>query len=780
MPTRRVLLGVSLVCAANLLLEVSLTRIFSALMFYHFTFFAIALALLGMGASGVYVYVRSDRFPAEKVDADMARFSRWFAFTTVVALAYVLANPVVVYNEMSTAPTRLTNISLLQLMLLCGASAAPFFFAGMVVSLAVAHYRKAIDRVYFFDLAGAGVAALVVGLVIRALGGPGLVVSVGVLACGAAVLFSPGWRTWAALAAALLMLGVSQFTTLFNPPGTKMVKAERVEWDAWNTFSHVTLENMGGGKYDIRIDSSARTPVMRIEDASSPEWRTDISSFAYHVHDGGPEQVLIIGPGGGIDVAHALSAGSKHVTGVELNPLIGGEIMRGRHKELSHGLYFDPRVHLVVDEGRSFVRRSSQRFDVIQATLIDTWAATASGAFALSENTLYTVEAFDDYYAHLSDRGVLSMTRWWAASGSPETIRLVVLAAGALERRGVAPADTLKHMILVKKGSLCTLLVKPTGFSPDESTRLGALARSLGYAVVLSQQESSDKTLAQMVNAGAWSKTVRDYPGNILPPTDDHPFFFYFVKPSKMWSWKHLTDKNLANPALWLLVALGGLLILLTLIFIFAPLLLRWKDLRGGGPGAGGRRALGLGYFAAIGFAFMVVEIALMQRLSLFLGHPSYSLIVVLFAILVGTALGARWSNRLTLKNGLTPLAAGGAIAVLALIAAFTLAGVLHSLITWPLPARMILSALVVLVFGVVMGIMLPLGIRQLSERDAAVIPWAWGINGGTSVIGTVAATVIAINVGFTITFVVGAGLYLLAGALGLLSARRGRQTLTL
>ncbi len=778
MPTRRVLLGVSLVCAANLLLEVALTRIFSALMFYHFTFFAIALALLGMGASGVYVYVRAERFPSAGANADMARFARWFAFATVVALVYVLANPVVVYVEFGESP-KMTNISVLQLALLCGVTATPFFFAGLVVSLAITHYRNAIDRVYFFDLAGAGVAALAVGLAIRALGGPGLVASVAFLACAAAVLFSPGWRTWAALAGAGLVLAASQLTGLFDPPGTKMVKADRVEYDAWNTFSHITLEKMGAGKYDIRIDSAARTPVMHLRDASSQSWRGDISSFAYHFHEGGAGSVLIIGPGGGIDVAHALAAGSKRVTGVEINPLIADVIMRGRYQDLNGGLYRDPRVNIVVDEGRSFIRRSRDRYDVVQATLIDTWAATASGAFALSENTLYTVEAFNDYYDHLTDGGVLTMTRWWSFAGAPETMRLVLLAAGALEKRGVPPAETLRHIFLVKKGTLCTLLVKRTPFTAEESERLLRLAKQFGYGVLVSAQESGEQRLSEMVAAGAWSREVHDYPQNVLPPTDDRPFFFYFVKPAKMWSWKHVSKKELANPALWLLGALAGLLIVLTLVFIFAPLLLRWRDMRGGGPGAPARRAVGLGYFAAIGFAFMVVEIALMQRLSLFLGHPSYSLIVVLFAILIGTALGARVSRRLPLKPGVAPLAAGAAIALLALIAALTLAPLLRDLITWPLTARMALSAAVVLVFGLLMGLMLPLGIRQLADRDESVIPWAWGINGGTSVIGTVAATIIAINVGFTTTFLVGAALYLLAGALGLLGAKLRGQAPT-
>ena len=767
MPSRRILFGLSLVCAANLLLEVTLTRIFSALMYYHFTFFAIALALLGIGASGVYVYVRAERYTLASVHADLAANARRFAAATVAALIYVLANPVVVYVEFGESP-KLTNQSLLQLLLLCGFTALPFFFAGMVVSLAITHFRNAIDRVYFYDLIGAAAAALVVGLAIGEFGGPGLVVVVAVLACLAAWLFEPGRRALVVLGGALVLLWLALHTSLFHPPSTKMVKSERVVFDGWNTFSHITLEQVGPDSHDIRIDAAARTHVTRRAEATSPAWQADITALAYHFHPLGAAQVLIIGPGGGVDVAHALASGAKQVVGVDINPLIAQVIMRGKYKHLSDGLYDDPRVRIAVDEGRSFIRRSSARYDVIQATLVDTWAATASGAFALTENTLYTVEAFTDYYDHLSADGVLTMSRWWTFASTPETVRLVILAAGALEARGVAPADTRKHLYLARKGNLGTLLVKPSGFTLEESARLHASSAQYGYTVVLAPDVNGDAMLTRMLAAGAWSDEVRRYPHNVLPPTDDRPFFFYFVKPGDLLSWDHFSSKKLANPAVWLLSALGAMLIALTVVFVFLPLVIRrFGDLRGEARGDLGRRLLGLAYFAAIGFAFMVVEIALIQRLSLFLGHPSYSLIVVLFAILLGTALGARASKRAQPWAGRATLGAGLVIAVLAVIAAYQLAPFLRGLITTALPWRMAIAATVVFAFGLAMGLMLPLGVALLARRDAVIVPWAWGVNGGTSVIGTVGATVIAINAGFTATFLVGAALYAAAGAIG-------------
>jgi hypothetical protein len=316
---------------------------------------------------------------------------------------------------------------------------------------------------------------------------------------------------------------------------------------------------------------------------------------------------------------------------------------------------------------------------------------------------------------------------------------------------------------MVQHDNFATLIVKKTPFNPDQLRHLDETAKALKHRTLLSAEVSLVPDLARMIDAGAWSAAVRAYPKDLSPPTDDRPFFFYFNKGL------HLGDDKISNPAVWLLTALGAVLVVMTAAFVFLPLVVRrWSDLRAGGePGALGRRILGLAYFAAIGFAFMVVEIALMQRLSLFLGHPSYSLVVVLFAILIGTAGGARLSGRLASRPGFGAALGGGLVAAMAVAAGLVLADVVRDLITISLGARMAVSAAIVLVFGLAMGLMLPLGVRLLAQRDAAIIPWAWGINGGMSVIGTVSATVIAISAGFGVTFFIGAAIYAVAGGLG-------------
>ena len=776
-PPRAALVGVGLVCFASLLLQVVLTRIFSTTMFYHFTFVAIALALFGVGSAGVYVYVRRGRFAAEHARADLAAQARRFAVWTVLALAYVLANPIESVTDAVgiVSSDAFTRRTFLQFVLLNAVVALPFFHAGVVVALAITHYQQAIERVYFYDLIGAGLAALGAGLLLGLLGGPTLVLVVAALAMAGAWLLDagPGARRRGALglgaAAALVALNLAW--PLFAITSVKAVKADRVVFEKWNTFSRVTVERMKDGSHDIRIDAGARTRIAHADEIATREWRKDIAALVHGVFEGG-HSVLIIGAGGGPDIVNALAAGADQVLGVEVNPIIADDIMRGRFLAASGGLYRHPKVAVAVDDARSYIRRSTRRHDVIQATLVDTWAATAAGAFALSENTLYTVEAFRDYLDHLTDDGVLTMTRWDVGQ-TPEGARLVVLAAGALEAMGVAPGDTRKHMVFVRERYLGTLLVKRRPFTELELDRVQTIVAMNGWKIPLSPRTPGTHLYERLVDAGAWSDFVRGQRHDLTPPTDDRPFFFYFLKGGDLWKLdRHVAEAATANPALWILLTVAICLVALTGGFIVLPLwLFRRDDLARAGPRGGRRTAAGLGFFALIGLAFITVEIALLQKLALFLGHPSYALVVVLFAILVATALGARVS-RWHGWRGHAAVIGGVAVAALCVIYSLALPPLLGAWVAWPITLRAPVAALLVAACGVPMGLLLPSGVAALSRRDPHLVPWAWGVNGATSVLGTIGATVLAIHAGFGTTLRAGGVLYVLAAGLFVYLAR--------
>jgi hypothetical protein len=769
---------VALVCFANLLLEVVLTRIFSAVMFYHFTFLAISLALFGLGASGVYVYLRPTRFTADRVHADLSRNARYFSITTVAALLYVLKRPIVIITAGQTPVLGVRT--LLAMLVLNGVTALPFFFAGMVVTLAITHYRRHIHRVYAFDLAGAATAALVAGVSLGLLGGPSLVLAIALLAAAAGALFDrPRAVTLAPLIGCALLLVTNVSLHLIELPSGKGVDASKVVYEKWNSFSRVTVEATGANAWDIKIDASAATSIAT--PATGTAWPRDVSALAYALFPQGAASALIIGPGGGRDVANALSSGVQRVTAVEVNPIIATDIMRGRFDGASQHLYDDPRVDLVVDEGRSFVRRSQDRYDVIQASLVDTWAATAAGAFALTENTLYTLEAFEDYYAHLQDDGVLTMTRWY--SGDGEAARLVLLAAAALERGGVPSSEVRKHLFLATNGDLGTLVAKRLPFSREELDRLGQMTEANGFRVVLSPETDGSSTLEQLTDAGSWSPLVQSQARDLSPPTDDRPFFFYTAKPGQLFDVASLfggTDA-VTDPAVWILLSFGLTIVTLAVGFIVLPLLVR---IARPAPATSDRslRALGLGYFALLGAAFITVEVALLQKLTFFLGHPSYALLVVLFSLLLGTSGGAHLSGRVAerlaarLAEDRVARRAARTAAVLCaalVVVAFASGPILRAWVGWPLLARVMVAGVLVGGSGLLMGVLMPSGIRLLSDRDPEVVPWGWGLNGAMSVIGTVGATMLAIQDGFTSTLLIGAALYGCAAVVMHLLARR-------
>ena len=758
---RRILAGVFLVCFANLQLEVVITRLFSATMYYHFTFLAIALALFGVSASGVYVFVAGERL-THNINEHMGRASRRFAFFALIALAYAMANPMdIIIVTGSNAIPEFTSRQAWQLILLVGITSLPFFYSGMVVSLALAHFRTDTGRIYAWDLAGAAIAAASTGLVLSIFGGPSAVLFTMVVAVvGAALFDGRGITRWIYVAAAALFVLWNLNSSILRVPTAKGVKIDTLRFEAWNSFSRVSVDDTG----TIKIDASAATHVENLRSLKPGIEKVELSALAHSMLEPAAGKVLVIGPGGGRDVLHALAAGAGAVTGVEINPIIANTIMKGIYRDASGGLYNDPRVTIVVDDGRSYVRRSDEKYDLLQASLVDTWAATAAGAFALSENALYTREAFDDYLDHLTDRGAVTITRWHTGSHG-ETARLLLLAAAALEHRGVATSDVRKHLFYAYAKGLGTMVLKRTVLTPEELQRLKAACDAQGFAVGVSPDGGTEADLVRFLDAGPYSDLVSSAPEVLTPPTDDQPFFFYFKRAGDLM--KPLSAKGpllMNDPGLWILISIGSVLVL-ALVFIIAPLIVHWQ--RGAPIGTRNQGRI-LTYFGLVGFAFMVVEIALLQRFALFLGHPSYSLVVILFSLLLSTAAGAFLSSRFSVtKLGKVMFASGLSLAALACVSGFAFPYLLNALISLPITARIVVTVILVAPSGMLMGAMIPSAIRALGESNAALIPWGWGINGATSVVGTVIATVIAIYCGFTVTFVVGALVYAGAGVLG-------------
>ncbi|HSK11509.1 MAG TPA: hypothetical protein VK911_18130 [Vicinamibacterales bacterium] len=793
--TPAVLAGVAFVSGSLLMTELALTRIFSVTMYYHFAFLAISIALFGLSASGVYVFLARGWLARHPARVLLAWHALAYAVVTTVSLAVLVRIRVGLNYSLTNLVLMLTIYAL---------AALPFFTGGAVITLAISRLAGRINLVYAVDLIGASIGCVLLLPLLDGIGAPGVILTTASLGAAAAACFAaPAWRRRmlpvAGLAVMLPWAAHLGGLVSFDVGETKGHEGDRVLFSKWNSFSRVAVYDRRHGDWSLSptytgpmpdtlfmdIDSAASTPIIkfsgRLDEAQY--LRSELTALAYHLVGPGSAagdgngslaadalSALVIGPGGGRDLLAALAFGATRVDGVEINAIIADDVMLDRFRSYAGDIYQYPGVRVFVEDGRSFVRRSSHRYDVIQASLVDTWAATAAGAYTLTENSLYTVEAFEDYLDHLSDRGLLTITRW-----AVEGLRLVSLAQEACARRGLTAHDRLA---IVQHGKVATFVLKREPFTPEEVRHLEALARTLQFTILYAPGVAAPETLAP-TGPGHWEAEAgapndyarliaapdrhafyRSYPTDVTPTTDDRPFFFHNTKLKDQLGVAFGRSMLFGN-GLSALITLIGISGGLVLAFVVGPLAL------------GGRGLLGSGwprwltYFGLLGAAFMLIEVALLQRFVLLLGHPVYSLAVTLFSLLLGTGIGSFLSRRIPdarVRGRLAWALAG--IALLGLVAIVALPPLIRAAIVLPLGARLALTVALLLPAGMLMGIPMPAGIRLLSGYRGELLPWAWAMNGALSVLGATLAVFIAMNWGFSVTLATGSALYLGAAAL--------------
>ncbi|MDP9053058.1 MAG: hypothetical protein M3N93_01955 [Acidobacteriota bacterium] len=757
-------LAVALTTLATLLLELSLTRIFSVVFYYHFAFLAISIALFGLGAGGVLSYVVSGWRGSIYRKLGIVSLSN--AGLVLAALVFVL--------------TRGAEVGTFDFALIYFTIALPFLGSGIIVSMAIAATIERVDRIYFFDLLGAAGGCLALVLLLNTFGGPNTVIAVSVLfASAAAIWFSlAGMRSgriasvFAGLALTMLVIG----NTKYHFAEVRYAKGEKLQdeqFTKWNSISRIGMGKRDGREM-IFIDADASTGIAdfdfdHLSQADLQLLLHQGPGIPYNLRPGA--KTLVIGPGGGWDVSRALASGSHDVTGVEINPIIGTDIMRKRFSQLSKNLYLRPDVHLHIEDGRSFVRRSNERYQVIQATLVDTWASTAAGAFALSENNLYTVEAFRDYLSHLTDDGLLTFTRW-GFEPPRESLRLVSLAIAALGQLG--EHDAARHILAGRSGGKAdlagwgaqdTVIVSRKALSDAEAAKARAAFTAANMTVVYVPGGPTDKPetseFGQLLRAKDPLQYERNYQFDITPVTDDRPFFFYTVQPRDVRKFLLHSERaadakvNVAVPKLFSALAVS--VVAVAIILLLPPLVLGTKL-----PREKSVRSF-LFYFLAIGAGYILIEVALIQKFVLFLGHPTYALTVVIFSMLISSGLGSFMSRKLVRDRN------GRLAAVLAVAAVLvgSLAAVLQPVLTagvgLPLSVKIMATVLMIAPAGFAMGIPFPSGLRFLEQWHQPSVRWAWSLNAAASVLGSVGALVLALYVGLVGTMLLGGGLYLCA-----------------
>ncbi len=661
-------------------------------------------------------------------------------------------------------------------------SAIPFFVTGLAFSVVFARESKYIPRLYGADLTGGAIACLAMVPLLNWLGGPNTILFAGfVMAVAGSVWAATVKERKSVLvlaAACLVVIAINYSGRLFDIVYAKGAfrNPAMVEFAKWNAISRVEVDRQGGAKV-IVIDADASTYVMNADPAQwhGTAWERNLMSappaLANVLRPHG--EFAIIGPGGGVDVLRAVANGSPNVTGIEINPIIANTIMRGRYADYTYHLYERPEVHLHVTDGRSFVRNASQKYDVVQMTLVDTWASTAAGAFALSENSLYTVEAFREYFEHLKPDGMVAITRW-EFRHPREALRVVSVAMEALHQLGVA--DTRKNFIVISEGGLnedgipVAVLAKKSAFTPEEEAAVKA--HLAGHSVLVALHLPSapqDNPFSALIASNDPHAFASSYAYNVAPVTDNAPFFFFTLKLGQILH--HEGSRQGMDWKVNLGVAVLGMVLIISLVAVFAFLII---PLAFGSRGTH-RHALPLLYFVAVGLGYILVEIAFIQRFVLFLGHPTYALTVVIFLMLLSSGSGSLASRKWL---GLRPSAAIPLILIIMVLLLYVvvLPGLLNAFVGLPLIVKFAMSAVLLVPLGFAMGMPFPTGLRAFASAPAPEFPaseksetkqnaveWAWAMNAASSVLGSVLAMVIAIQFGLNITLACGAVAYLLA-----------------
>lgn len=758
-------MGLFFVSSAILMLEVSLTRIFSVVMWYHFAFFSISVALFGFAAAGLTLHLLPKLFRRERAS------SMAFAAALIFALAVPICFKLFTINSSQKLLTGLLfharGVGGLGVMDYLGVAALylsavlPFYIGGIVIAILFRHYGDQASRIYFFDLVGAGLGCLATVPILNWIGGPGAMAMVAVLALLGCICFGLATADRKRVVFATV-LAVLAFAALFTNPSSWMgLKYYRgavetdIDFEQWNSFSRVAVEKQATpDSLLIEIDAASNTFITR--------WDGDPAQVAYLHEDLIAAQytllekpkVLAIGSGGGADILTALISGSEDITAVEVNPIIV-DIMRNRYADYSGNIYNAPGVRVVTDEARSYIRRSGETYDCIQAGYVDTYAATAAGAFALTENTLYTREAFTDYLNHLTADGIIAFQRYYEEQPQ-QGIRLVTIALAALQERGTQ--DPSRHVAVIRARERASVLVKNSPFTGSDVDRLMAHCDTTRLELVAAPGHYHDDLYGTLLSAPDPGVIIDSYVLDITPSTDDRPFYFYMVKPLHFWKGLFLRSGEFQHSrAVFLLTALLFVVFLLSLLVLIFPALIERHLFS--------RQAMpALGYFAALGLGFMMIEIGMLQRLMLFLGHPTLALSVVLCSLLISAGLGSAWTARV-------PLSAAAArlqryllvVLILVAVTAFAWPSVFQALVGLERAARVILAIAALAPVGFFLGTAFPIGVRCLASTRPELIPWAWAVNGATSVLGSVLAMVVAINNGFTVTLLIGAVCYLIA-----------------
>lgn len=792
--------GTFLIAFTTLAVEITFSRLLSVIAYYHMAFFAVSTAMLGMTAGALTLYFKPDWVTPLNFRNNLGKMGLVYALSIPVSVLMICLLPF---------SGDLSLMKCLALFATTIACSLPFYFSGILITGLLTKTGLPVNKVYSSDLVGAAFGCLFVIGGLDLFDAPALIIFTGAIAVVAAALlggrlFFKGHRIKILSLFVLLLCcsSINFFTHNGIRPITVRGKIEETNnyvYEKWNSYSKVAVfpESYGQPQlngsspvapvdavdqwvhqYKMTIDGDAATIVRRFSSLKDiGHLKYDIVNTAWYLRPGG--RACVIGVGGGKDIQAAILFGSKKITGVDVNPIFI-KLLQSKFRSFA-GIADHEGVRLVNDEARSYLSGIRDSFDLVQMSLVDTWASTGAGAFSLSENSLYTVEAWQVFISRLSDHGLFTVSRWYNPANLGETGRIVSLACSSLFRAGIA--NPREHLALISVNNIATLILSRQPFSPGEIATLRSVADSLKYQTsILPDVLPENQLLRQMLSASstdALEQVTKHQSLNFEAPTDENPYFFNMLKINHIGSANQFKEGVVKGnlSATITLLALMICLSTLTLLTIALPLLTRGRETV---HSPGSARALfraGALYFSLIGAGFMLVEIGLIQKLSVFLGHPVYALGILLFTMILSSGIGSFFSTRIVAY----PLVAAIGI----LLVKFAVDRLLSGMINAPLFYKIIASIVLVFPLGFVLGLFFPTGMQLVKrERGAADIApageqlgergepgesgrlskdttvWFWALNGIFGVLCSSLAVFISIFAGIAFNFYLAAICY--------------------
>ncbi len=775
----RLALAVGLISAAVLQLEILLTRFFSVLFLYHYSFFAVSLVMSGLTLGGLFATrLKVQSLSESEFVRALAKSALLFSVGTVLAIGFMVVLPA---QDLTETPS-LWRIGAQALVFLPGFTAAGFFLAA-----ALARVKSAIGTLYAVDLACAGMGCVASIPLMRVVQGPAAALVPAVCASLAAAALISANSNLRRTASALTLIGFSGIAlnlwsggSFLSLPVTGKPLIER-----WNEHSRIVVQDDKQGSLFILIDKAAGTFMPMIGSRpkgapiiAQPWWDKFVFNLAFRL--GRPlDEVAIIGVGGGRDLLGPLANGAKHVDGYDLNGVILG-LLKGDLREMANFADW-PEVSLLHQEGRIGIAHSGKRYDVIQASQIDTWAATAAGGFVLSENGLYTLEAWRGFIKNLSDEGILTMTRWLLPSAPAESHRLTALATRALRDLGIEHPES--RIVLAVAGTeeairtapedhsfLATILVSKKPFTKSEIERLQTLCKEGGFHLLVAPGlPSHDKTFEAILNKKRYDAAIAESPYDLSPPTDDRPYFFLPVRPSRMFSQPDEGPKiiqQITYNAVRIVMLLGGItLALAAAVLVFALLT--------PGENSTGRAVYRLmsPYFLAIGLGYMFIQIGLHQRLILALGHPTYALSVVLFSMLLAGGAGSYAAKFIRQPFSRSVFVFAIPIFLLFFAAYAPALSMIEGIGSGA--ARITICAMISAWAGFMLGFPFPWGAELTAPTGESAVQKMWALNGAASIAGSTLAALLSLALGNRALFIAGGACYLVAAVAHAAASRK-------